>query len=250
MKKEKTDLSSFHQHQEKIKRSDEYINRFGIKSCYLGKGIRLSFSLVWVIKLNTIDSAVFKQEYIRHPYSNSIYVEFRPTDFDNYGAVILTNRKDCAGKVRPIKNISILREFGLEIISWFYELRKINFVNRRFEWNIDQYSCGIGMSRGKKIYHGRDRFWLLVSGKFRLGEWKLVWALILFDEKSGGVKTPRIWPQPAIKFHIGDVRNFEFPSIFAYYSRAATSAVAKEDPLVKFETIVEGTRHTLDFIKY
>ncbi len=58
--------------------------------------------------------------------------------------------------------------------------------------------------------------------------------------------------QGAIRFHRGDVRNFDFPEgEFSHIIHAATtSAVATfrgEDPLVKFETIVEGTRHTLDF---
>ena len=63
---------------------------------------------------------------------------------------------------------------------------------------------------------------------------------------------PHLADNPAIQFHIGDVRNFDFPEgEFSYIIHAAaTSASATfhgEDPLVKFDTIVEGTRHTLDF---
>lgn len=57
---------------------------------------------------------------------------------------------------------------------------------------------------------------------------------------------------PAIKFIVGDVRDFDFPEdTFDYIIHAAaTSAVAtfnNEDPLIKFDTIVEGTRHVLEF---
>jgi nucleoside-diphosphate-sugar epimerase len=65
-------------------------------------------------------------------------------------------------------------------------------------------------------------------------------------------KAPCLAANPAIQFHIGDVRNFNFPEgEFSHIIHAAaTSAVATfrgEDPLVKFDTVVEGTRHTLDF---
>lgn len=63
---------------------------------------------------------------------------------------------------------------------------------------------------------------------------------------------PHLAANPAIKFHIGDVRDFNFPEgEFSHIIHAAaTSAVAtfnNEDLLVKFDTVVEGTRHALDF---
>src|SRR6185503_6622388 len=48
-----------------------------------------------------------------------------------------------------------------------------------------------------------------------------------------------------------DVRNFKFPKEkFAFMIHAATEASVKlnqENPLLMFDTIVEGTRHVLDF---
>lgn len=65
-------------------------------------------------------------------------------------------------------------------------------------------------------------------------------------------KAPHLVANPSIQFHIGDVRNFNFPEgEFSHIIHAAaTSARAtfnNEDPLAKFDTVVEGTRHTLDF---
>jgi nucleoside-diphosphate-sugar epimerase len=58
---------------------------------------------------------------------------------------------------------------------------------------------------------------------------------------------------PAIQFHQGDVRDFLFPAgHFSYIIHAATEASAKlnaENPLLMLETIVEGTRRTLEFAR-
>lgn len=57
---------------------------------------------------------------------------------------------------------------------------------------------------------------------------------------------------PAIRFQIGDVRTFKFPEEkFAFVIHAATEASVKlnqENPKLMLDTIVEGTRHTLDFV--
>ena len=112
--------------------------------------------------------------------------------------------------------------------------------------------------RGQKIFitGGTGFFgcWLLESflwanEKLNLNASVLVLTRNLEEFKK---RAPHLASNPAIKFHIGDVRNFEFPDgKFSYViPAAATSAVAtfnNEDPLIKFDTIVEGTRRTLDF---
>ena len=64
-------------------------------------------------------------------------------------------------------------------------------------------------------------------------------------------KAPHLANHPAIQFHAGNVRNFDFPEgEFSHIIHAATSASSQlndEDPLLMFDTIIEGTRHTLVF---
>ena len=66
-------------------------------------------------------------------------------------------------------------------------------------------------------------------------------------------KAPALAAHPAIQFHVGDVRSFEFPAgSFSHIIHAATESSAKlnnEEPLTMFDTIVEGTRHTLEFAR-
>lgn len=67
-------------------------------------------------------------------------------------------------------------------------------------------------------------------------------------------KVPHLATCPAIKFQIGDIRDFEFPEgQFPFVIHAATEASAKlneENPLLMWDTITEGTRHTLEFAKH
>jgi nucleoside-diphosphate-sugar epimerase len=66
-------------------------------------------------------------------------------------------------------------------------------------------------------------------------------------------KAPHLAAHPSIRFHMGDVRSFEFPAgEFSHVLHAATEASAKlndENPLVMLDTIVEGTRHMLEFTR-
>ncbi len=111
--------------------------------------------------------------------------------------------------------------------------------------------------RGRKIFiTGATGFfgcWLLES---------FAWANEKLNLKAEAValtrhpenfqkKAPHLAKNPAIRFQFGDVRNFKFSDeTFDFVIHAATEASAKmnqENPLLMLDTIVEGTRHTLDF---
>ncbi len=66
-------------------------------------------------------------------------------------------------------------------------------------------------------------------------------------------KAPHLANHPAISFHQGDVRSFEFPDgAFSHVIHAATDTGAKlqrENPLLMIDTIIQGTRRTLDFAR-
>lgn len=64
-------------------------------------------------------------------------------------------------------------------------------------------------------------------------------------------KAPHLVSSSDIEFLVGDVRRFDFPrGIFSHIVHAATESKVKygdENPLEMLDTIVQGTRHTLDF---
>ncbi len=79
-------------------------------------------------------------------------------------------------------------------------------------------------------------------------------ALVLTrDPEAFRSKVPHLAAHPAIQFHQGDVRDFDFPAgHFSSIIHAATESSAKlnaEDPLLMLDTIVEGTRRTLEFAR-
>lgn len=63
---------------------------------------------------------------------------------------------------------------------------------------------------------------------------------------------PHLANHAAIQFHVGDVRDYDFPpGVFSHIIHAATTSATAtfnhEDPLVKFDTVAQGTRRTLEF---
>ncbi len=67
------------------------------------------------------------------------------------------------------------------------------------------------------------------------------------------IKAPHLARNEAVTLISGDVRTFEFPKeTFSHIIHAATESSSKlsnENPLVMLDTIIEGTRQTLDFAK-
>lgn len=72
------------------------------------------------------------------------------------------------------------------------------------------------------------------------------------DPTAFARKAPAILADPAFHFVPGDIRDFVFPAgDFSHIIHAATTSAhetfAGEDPLRKFDTLVDGTRRLLDF---
>ena len=97
--------------------------------------------------------------------------------------------------------------------------------------------------------------WLLESLTFAIDKLNLnTQAVVLTrDIATFQRKAPHLAEHPAIKLHQGDVRDFAFPDgEFSHIIHAATAASASlnsTDPLLMIDTIVTGTKHTLDFAK-
>lgn len=97
--------------------------------------------------------------------------------------------------------------------------------------------------------------WLLESLAFANSKLDLnVRTVILTRDKAAfATKCPHLIQQKGWQFHEGDIRNFSFPDEqFTYIIHAATEANATlniSQPLYISDTILSGTKHTLDFAK-
>ena len=73
------------------------------------------------------------------------------------------------------------------------------------------------------------------------------------NPEAFAARAPHLANHPAVRLIQGDVRTFEFPAGESpFVIHAATEASAKlnqENPLLMFETVVEGTRRTLEFAR-
>ena len=113
--------------------------------------------------------------------------------------------------------------------------------------------------RGKKVFltGGTGFFgkWLLESFIYANDQLNLDAQILVLSRNPNSFKIryPNLADASSIAFHKGDVRSFAFPEgEFSHIIHAATQASAKlnnEDPLLMLDTIVAGTRRTLEFAK-
>lgn len=98
--------------------------------------------------------------------------------------------------------------------------------------------------------------WLLESFVWANDQLKLNAQMVVLSRDPNFFKTryPHLAEASGITFHQGDVRNFEFPrERFDFIIHAATDASAQlniENPLLMVDTIVDGTRRTLEFARH
>ena len=114
--------------------------------------------------------------------------------------------------------------------------------------------------RKKKIFvtGGTGFFgkWLLESFAWANDQLKLDAQMCVLSRSPDTFKSryPHFAEALSITFHKGDVRSFEFPQErFDFIIHAATDASAQlntENPLLMLDTIVEGTRRTLEFARH
>jgi nucleoside-diphosphate-sugar epimerase len=111
--------------------------------------------------------------------------------------------------------------------------------------------------RGQRIFitGGTGFFgcWLLESFLWANRKLDLKAQAVILTRRPAIVKQtlPHLTLDPAISLYEGNVRTFTFPSgQFAHVIHAATESSAKlnsEDPLLMLDTIMDGTRRTLEF---
>jgi len=95
--------------------------------------------------------------------------------------------------------------------------------------------------------------WLVESFLYANQQLGLNASASILSRKPDSAKRafPHLLADPAITIHIGDVRNFEYPrGEFSHIIHAAThtsTKLNKENSLSVLDTIVEGTRRTLEF---
>jgi dTDP-glucose 4,6-dehydratase len=132
-------------------------------------------------------------------------------------------------------------------------------------WSLEQDYDQVVADIGEHWRELADAHLFITGGTGFIGRWLLetlslaetklklgVRATILTrNPKEFKKKIPDLYAQPFFTFISGDVRSFDFPkSSFTYLIHAATDASAElnaRDPRAIFDTVLEGTRRTLDF---
>jgi dTDP-glucose 4,6-dehydratase/UDP-glucose 4-epimerase len=124
----------------------------------------------------------------------------------------------------------------------------------------------IMMRMGGEWEQLRDESIFITGGTGFFGRWLLESLLLANDEFNLNLKimvltrnpaafkehAPHLVRNPSLNLYQGDVINFDFPKeSFSYFIHGATTSATEtfrgEDPLHKFDILVKGTRHVLDF---
>lgn len=139
-------------------------------------------------------------------------------------------------------------------------MKKLNLLAADLNFILDHTQPYWGELKNQSIF--------ITGGTGFFGCWfleSLLWAnqkfhlncsvcILTRDAEAFKKKSPHLANDPALRFHLGDVRYFTFPAgAFSYIIHAATEASAqlnREHPEVMFDTITSGTRHVLDFARY
>lgn len=110
------------------------------------------------------------------------------------------------------------------------------------------------MLRGSKIFitgaTGFFGIWLLESFSYANKVLNLGANVVALtrDSEKFYKKHPHIISDSSIKFHCGDIRDFSYPiGDFKYLIHAATAPHARISDLEMLETIIQGTKRTLEF---
>jgi len=117
-----------------------------------------------------------------------------------------------------------------------------------------------GELRGQRLFitggTGFFGMWLVETFLWANQKLKLGAEVLVLSRDSTAFlrKMPHLAGQPSLSFHAGDVTSFEFPeghfSHIIHAATAASAALNAESPLLMLDTIVAGTRRTLDFARH
>jgi nucleoside-diphosphate-sugar epimerase len=136
----------------------------------------------------------------------------------------------------------------LNIFSYSEDFHRI-FDKTAFIWD-DLRGMRLFLTGGTGFF-GR---WLLESLVWANEHYDLNASVLVLTRNSESFEksAPEIASNPSISFHKGDIRLFDFPEgKFTHIIHGATTAAEEtflgQDPLLKFDTVAQGTRRVLDF---
>lgn len=132
---------------------------------------------------------------------------------------------------------------------------------------IDPADLEFVLQRGRGYWEAlRNKSFFITGGTGLFGRWLLESAIYAEQRLNLGLEitvltrdyerfirqAPHMAAVPNLNFHCGEVSNFDFPDTrHTHFIHGATTSAAEtfggESPLHKFDTLVSGTRRTLDF---